>query len=51
MHELNAEIPVSEEVIRSAVLASGLRFFAAVDDEHIYGCASPCVFMGRGYVF
>ena len=44
MHELNAGIEVSGEMVRAAVEAPGTRFFAAGEDgERIVGGASLCV--------
>ena len=45
MHELNAGIEVSGEMVRAAVEAPGTRFFAAMEGDRIVGCASLCVFM------
>ena len=45
MHELNAGIEVSAEMVRATVEAHGTRFFAAVAGDCIVGCASLCVFM------
>lgn len=46
MHELNAGIEVSGEMVRATVEAPGTRFFAAMEDgDRIVGCASLCVFM------
>ena len=45
MHELNAGIEVSGEMVRATVEAPETRFFAAVEGNRIVGCASLCVFM------
>lgn len=45
MHELNAGVEVSGEMVRATVEAPGTRFFAAVEGDRIVGCASLCVFM------
>ena len=43
MKELNADIPVTPEMVRRAVEAPGTHFFAVLDGAHIVGCASLCV--------
>ena len=44
MSELTPDITVSAEMLENVVNASGTHLFAAIDDGHIVGCASLCVF-------
>ena len=44
MGELDPSIKVTVEMVKRTVEADNTRFFAAMDGEHIIGCASLCVF-------
>ena len=44
MGELDPSITVTPEMVKQAVEAPGTHFFAVMDEEHIIGCASLCVF-------
>ena len=44
MRELDAEIQVTEQMLKRAVEAPRTHFFAVMDGERIIGCASLCVF-------
>ncbi len=44
MRELDPEIRVTPTMIQQTVAAEGTCFFALLDDDHIVGCASLCVF-------
>ena len=44
MKELNADIPVTPQMLRRAVGAPGTRIFAAEDGTRVVGCATLCVY-------
>ena len=44
MGELDPTIPVTAEIVRSAVEAENTHLFAVMEGEHVVGCASLCVF-------
>ena len=43
MNELDPTISVSAETLLAAVKEPSTHFFAAVENEHILGCASLCI--------
>ena len=44
LKELSSEIQVTPEDIKNAVCCQNTFFFALMDDKHIVGCASLCVY-------
>ena len=44
MGKLDPTITVTPEMVKRTVEAPGTHFFAVMEEEHIVGCASLCVF-------